>query len=144
MYPSNMTISVLEMTLDALKASGSEALLLSYVSNAAATAMLVTGDYDRARAVLDAAIASGRSKGIRCYEQESLRLHAEAVDGLGRDGGPDLHAAIQLAREQHAVLLELRALLTLEQRELAPDEHRSCREAIAAVLAEVPDDSDLV
>jgi tetratricopeptide (TPR) repeat protein len=144
MFPSDMTISALEMTLDALKASGSEALLLPYVSNAAATAMLATGEYDRALAVLDEGIISGRSKGICCYEPESLRLRAEALDRLGRDGRPDLDAAIQLAREQHAVLYELRALLDLERRELAPDEYRRCREGIAKLLADVPDDSELV
>jgi tetratricopeptide (TPR) repeat protein len=144
MFPNEMMISALEMTLDALKAQGSEALLWSYVSNAAATAMLATGEPDRALEVLDEAITTGRSKGIRCYEPESLRLKSEALDGLGRDGTPDLHASLQLAREQHAILYELRALLALEQRGLAPDEDRSCREAIADVLAQVPDDSDLV
>ena len=132
------------MTLDALRDAGSEALLLPYVSNAAATAMLTTGEYDRALAVLDAAILSGRSTGIRCYESESLRLKAEALDRLGRDGAPDLHAAIRLAHEQHAVLYELRALLALEQGDLAPDDSHSCRDAIARVLADVPEDSDLV
>jgi tetratricopeptide (TPR) repeat protein len=144
MFPSDMTISALEMTLDALKASGSEALVLPYVSNAAATAMLATGEYDRALAVLDEAISSGRAKGIRFYEPDTLRLRAEALDRLGRDGSPDLHAAIELAHQQHATLYELRALLVLERRDLAPDEHRSCREAIAKLLADVPDDSDLV
>jgi tetratricopeptide (TPR) repeat protein len=144
MFPSEMTITGLEMTLDALRATGSEALLLGSVSNAAATAMLATSEYDRALAVLDEAILVGRSKGIRCYESESLRLRAEVLDRLGRDGAPDLYAAILLAQEQHAVLYELRALLALERRELAPDEHRACRDAIAELLANVPDDSDLV
>jgi hypothetical protein len=106
--------------------------------------MLATGEPERALTVLEEGITLGRSTGIRCYEPDSLRLRAEALDRLGRDGGPDLQAAIELAREQYAVLYELRALLALAQRELAPDEYRSCREAISELLAQVPDDSDLV
>ena len=144
MFPNDMTISALEMTLEALKASGAQGLTLPYVSNTAATSMLATGECERALAVLEEAITLGRSNGVRCYEPDALRLQAEALDRLGRDGGPDLHAAIELAREQHAVLYELRALLALAQRVLAPDEYRSCRAAVAELLAQVPDDSDLV
>jgi hypothetical protein len=144
MFPNDMTISALEMTLDALKATGAEGLMLPMVSNAAATAMLATGEHERALVVLEEAIRLARSNGVRCYEPDSLRLRSEALDRRGQDGAPDLHAAIELAREQHAVLYELRALLVLAERELAPDEYSSCREAIAEVLAQVPDDSDLV
>jgi len=143
MFPSAMTISGLELTLDALKTAGSEALLLPYVSNAAAAAMLKTDENERALQVLDEAIRSGQAHGIRCYESEALRLRAEALDRLGKDGRSDLQAAIRLAHDQHAVLYELRARLAHEASDASADERRSCRAGITELLAGIPEDSDL-
>jgi hypothetical protein len=144
MFPNDLTITTLEMVLEALKGTGGEVLTFPYVANAAAAALLSTGAHERAVSVLEEAIALGRSTGVRVYEPDALRLRAEALEELGRDGRPDLRAAIELAHAQHAVLFELRALLALADREVAPDELGACRKAITELLAEVPDDSDLV
>jgi hypothetical protein len=89
-------------------------------------------DDSRAIALLTAAIETSNATGERFCEAEILRLRAERRARAGfPEAAEDYRAAIRLARQQGAKMLELRALTGWARDPSAPD---SVREELAACI----------
>ncbi len=89
-------------------------------------------DDSRAIAVLTAAIETSNATGERFCEAEILRLRADRRAQAGsREAAQDYQAALDLARQQGAKMLELRALTSWARHPSAPDSVR--KELVACV-----------
>lgn len=107
-------IEVLEAGMKTYRSIGSESLRPLGV-NVLADALTRTGRGEQAVALLDEALASVALNGDRWLEAETLRLKGEALAVCGCDdlGEASFAAAIRVAREQGALLWELRAAMGL-------------------------------
>jgi hypothetical protein len=82
-------------------------------------------DDQRAIALLTAAIETSNATGERFCEAEILRLRADRRARAGTAGADeDYRAAVDLARQQGAKMLELRALTSWARHPSAPDRIR--------------------
>ncbi len=95
-------------------------------------------DTERALVLLAEALETSRATGERFCEAEILRVRAGRLQDAGRaeQAAEDYAAAVRLAREQGARMLELRALTDRARLEGSPDsvraELRACIEDVAA------------
>lgn len=107
-------VELLEAGLEAYRSTGSESLRPLGV-NALAEAFTRTGRGGQAIVMLDDALASVALNGDRWLEAETLRLKGEALVACHRGdlGEACFAAAVGLAREQGALLWELRAAIGL-------------------------------
>lgn len=107
-------IAMLEAGAEAYRIIGSESLR-PLGMNALAEALTRAGRSGQAIAVLDEALALVALNGDRWLEAETLRLKGEALVACNRSdlGEASFEAAIQVAREQGALLWELRAAMGL-------------------------------
>lgn len=103
-------VALLEEGLAAYRAIGSE-FLRPLGTNALAEALLQAGETGRAIALLDETLAAVARNGDRWLEAETSRIKGAALVASGRDdaGEAYLSGAVRLARDQGALLWELRA-----------------------------------
>jgi hypothetical protein len=94
-------------------------------------------DTERALALLTEALETSRATGERFCETEILRVRAGRLSLAGRleAAADDYEAAVGLAQEQGAKMLELRALTDWAQLPGVPDRVRSALQACATEVA---------
>jgi hypothetical protein len=82
--------------------------MITFYDGALARLLLAVGQSADARDRVDAGVRLAEETGMHFYDAELLRIRAHTHDDLGQrcDG---LRAAIELARQQHAAIFELRA-----------------------------------
>jgi class 3 adenylate cyclase/tetratricopeptide (TPR) repeat protein len=100
-------IATLTRILDGWRAVGARSMITFY-DGALARLLLAVGQSADARDRVDAGVRLAEETGMHFYDAELLRIRAHTHDDLGQrcDG---LRAAIELARQQHAAIFELRA-----------------------------------
>jgi hypothetical protein len=82
--------------------------MIMFYDGVLARLLLTAGQAADARARLDTGLTLAEKTGMHFYDAELLRIRAHAHDDVDqRDDG--LRAAVELARQQHAYIFELRA-----------------------------------
>jgi class 3 adenylate cyclase/tetratricopeptide (TPR) repeat protein len=104
-------------------------LFVTFYDGVLARLLTAAGRTDEARERLDTALQLGRETGVNFYRAELLRLRAHTTDDADARAA-DLRAAIDTARQQTALIFELRA---------AVDDFEQRGESANATLADVID-----
>jgi class 3 adenylate cyclase len=100
-------IAMMTATVEAWRAAEAK-LFVTFYDGVLARLLIAAGRTTEARERLDLALALGRETGVNFYRAELLRLRAHtAKDPVARNS--DLRAAIDTARQQVAIIFELRA-----------------------------------
>jgi hypothetical protein len=100
-------IATLTRILDGWRAVGARSMITFY-DGALARLLLAVGQPADARDRVDAGLSLAEETGMHFYDAELLRIRAHTHDDFQRRCD-DLRAAAELARQQHAVIFELRA-----------------------------------
>lgn len=142
----NGGITVMEKGLDAYHATGAN-LVQPYFRALIAEAYLQIDELDRARLLLDQALAAADRTGELVYLAELQRLRAEVdwreavLAGETRRAGPLVEArllrALEIARAQQSTGLELRVAASLARLFQAMGRERDARAALAGPRARV-------
>jgi class 3 adenylate cyclase/tetratricopeptide (TPR) repeat protein len=110
-------------------------LFVTFYDGVLARLLTAAGRTDEAREHLDTALQLGRETGVNFYRAELLRLRAHTTDDADARAA-DLRAAIDTARQQTALIFELRAAVDdFEQR------GEPARAALADVISRFPAES---
>ncbi|MCP2020838.1 UNVERIFIED_ORG: tetratricopeptide (TPR) repeat protein [Pseudomonas reinekei] len=110
----------------------------SEVLGYAAEALLLTGDYDAAHVELQEALRVGEELGERVYLPQLLLLEAAIARAQDRSDASNaaVRAAIEEARDQEALWLELLALVELcEYHDAVPAD----RQALVMLIDQLPE-----
>jgi predicted ATPase len=87
--------------------------MLPYFLGLLAEIHLKLGQLRAGLRVVQEALSEAQATGERFFEAELYRLRGELLRGLGREARHDFSRAITVAREQEALLFELRATVSL-------------------------------
>jgi tetratricopeptide (TPR) repeat protein len=111
-----------------------------------AEALLLAGEPDEARTVIDAALAFAHSSGHRYFEPELLRIQGEiaAAAGDAEKARDWFRQSADLAREQRTATFELKTALSLGRLLMAAGKRAEAKAAVAAVYHSLTADSQKV
>lgn len=146
--PAEATLERMRRALDGYRASGAR-LAQSFAYSMLIDAWMRHGDLARARDILDEAFERARDVGDRFWHAELHRLSGEIRLAMAPDGAmaepekaaaqADFSAARDLARQQGAVALELRAVESLGRLWRLQGEEKQAEELLAEIRARLPD-----
>jgi class 3 adenylate cyclase len=100
-------IATLTGILDGWRSVGAKSMITFYDA-VLARLLLAAGHPSDARQRVDAGLALAEETGMHFYDAELLRIRAHTHDDISQRS-EGLRAAIELARQQHAILFELRS-----------------------------------
>jgi predicted ATPase len=120
--------------IEAWRAFGVRSLITFYDA-VLARLLIAAGEFEKARARIETALALAEETGMHFYDAELLRIRAHTTDDP-QSQRADLCAAIDLARKQGAPVIELRA--ATEYFAIDRDEGRS---ALMDAISHFPADS---
>ena len=136
-------IELMQASVGALRAAGSELLLTLILVNLA-SAHLALEHFDEARAVLDEGFSAVERTGERWAESELHRLRGQLLQLRGAPGHAEasLRKSFDIARDQQAKSFELRASTALAAHWQHLDRDGEAKALLSEVLAGWPTDLD--